>query len=63
MTRGKFNFQLVLKWRQPINISGLEYTKTVILQQGESKILFEMEKINEMIETLRACKRWLSNSH
>jgi len=62
MTRGRFNFQITQERLEPINFSRPSSVKVVILRQGlVSKIMLEEEKIDELIETLKACKRWLNS--
>ena len=61
MTTGKFSFQIVQERNQPIGFAGLGYTKQVKITQRDNTIFLDSVKIDEMIETLRACKRWLSS--
>lgn len=61
MTRGNFNFQIVQDRNQPIVFSGLNITHQVKMQQGEQRIMIDENKIEELIQTLRACKKWLSS--
>ncbi len=61
MTKGIFKFQIVQDKNPPILFSGLGYTKQVKLRQRECNIFLDEEKIDEMMDTLRACKGWLNS--
>ena len=59
MTRGKFNFQIVQDRNPPLQLAGLGYTGQVKLRQRDNIIFLDADKIDELIDTLRACKKWL----
>lgn len=61
MTKVKFTFQVDLAARQPVIISGLTIARTVVIRQGQSKIIFEKDKLDLIIQTLGDCKRWLNS--
>ena len=61
MTTGKFSFQIVQDSNPPIQLAGLGYTKQVKLRQRDNTIFLDADKIDELIDTLRSCKGWLSS--
>lgn len=60
MTTGTFKFQIDQGVQQTIVISGLGYTQQVKLEQNDKAIFLHIDNIDSMIETLRACKKWLN---
>lgn len=62
MTTGRFKFQIDQGTERTIVISGLSYTHQVKLEQNDKVIFLLEDKIDDMIETLRACKKWLSST-
>jgi len=62
MTTGKFSFQIVQEHNKPIQFIGLGFTKQVKLKQQDNAILLDANKIDELIDTLRACKGWLNST-
>jgi len=61
MTTGIFKFQIVQEHNQPLLFSGLGHTQQVKIQQRDQIIMIDEKKIDELIETLKACKRWLNS--
>jgi len=61
MTKEKFTFQVDLNGREPVVISGLTIAHVVVLRQGNYKIFFEEDKLEEIIQTLMTCKKWLNS--
>jgi len=61
MTKEKFTLQVDLKGRKPIKFVGLPFVGTVLLKQEDNRIFFEKEKLEEVIQTLEACKKWLNS--
>lgn len=61
MTRGIFKFQVVQEFHDLIDFSSLPIAKVVTIQQGNSKVLVDLVNIDDVIKTLKACKKWLNS--
>lgn len=68
MTTGTFKFQIDQGITETIVITGLSFTHQVKLTQRgfnifqeDGTIILHEDKIDDMIETLRACKKWLNS--
>ena len=61
MTRGIFKFQVVQEFHEHIDFSGLSITETIILEQGNSRLLVDLVNVDDIIKTLSDCKKWLSS--
>jgi hypothetical protein len=61
MTTGTFKFQIVQDRNQPIDLTGLGHTQQIKISQEQSVVFLDKSMIDEMIKTLRACKKWLNS--
>lgn len=61
ITRGTFKFQIIQDRNKPVQLNGLSHTKQIKIRQGDNVVWIDQSKLDELIKTLKVCKKWLNS--